>query len=189
MRSLSSLPPFICDTDFLSSFLWAKRLDILLSLYEDQIFVPDVVVSELGELKRTQYIWVPRQLDVAINSKKITTYNILPKNPEGQEYLKLVNGVGVSKPIGKGEAAVLSFAKVYGGTVASNNLADVNNYCHKNGIGLISTDDVLCLAYINSIIDEVEGESIWNLMKSKRRRLPVYDFSECLRRFQNGDPK
>ncbi|WP_039944374.1 hypothetical protein [Thermicanus aegyptius] len=185
MRQLPQIPPYLCDTDFISSFLWINRLDILYEIYKGQIYVPDVVVDEIAFLKRfTYYSHVSVLLEEEIKKKNITVFQIYPGTPEGKEYLKLLSG-----GIGKGEAAVMSRARMVEGTVASNNLKDVLNYCNTYSLGLISTDDVLCSAVTKGMITETEGNQIWNQMKLKKRNLPSYDFSEAFRRFKENLPK
>lgn len=85
--------------------------------------------------------------------------------------------------MGSGEAAVLAAVRFNGGTVASNNLADVRDYCKKYGLELISTDDILCLSVQRHIITEVEAEALWKDMLMRKRRLPKYGFSEAYKRF------
>lgn len=185
MRQLPQTPPYLCDTDFISSFLWINRLDILYNIFPGQIYVPDVVVNEIAFLKRfPHHKHVPILLEEEIIKNNITVYQIYPNTPEGKEYIKLLG-----RGLGKGEAAVMSRARMVEGTIASNNLKDVHSYCITHSLGLISTDDVLCLAEIKGIITEDEGCNIWNQMKSKKRNLPSYDFSEALRRFKENLPK
>ncbi|MCD6391089.1 MAG: hypothetical protein J7L92_03765 [Dehalococcoidia bacterium] len=44
---MSTEPPIILDSDFLSSFAWGKRLDILEGLYSKRMVVLEEVLEEL----------------------------------------------------------------------------------------------------------------------------------------------
>lgn len=187
MRPISDTSPFLFDTDCISSFLWATRLDILYQLYGDQLFIPSQVEDELNNLRKfSNYKWVPELLETEINNSKIHRFNIILGTEEGNEFIQLTSPPVGQKPLGKGEAAVVSWARFQGGTVVSNNLSDVQQYCSNNGIGLISTDDILCTAHNRGIITLPEGNAIWTLMKGKKRKLPSYDFTESYRRYNNN---
>ncbi|CAM4322086.1 hypothetical protein L1N85_15290 [Paenibacillus alkaliterrae] len=185
MRSVSSISPFLFDTDCISSFLWANKLDILYQLYAGQIFIPSQVEDELNRLSRfSHHKWIPELLSAEIAVNRIHKIDIILGTDEGNEFIRLTSANG-HKPLGKGEAAVISWARFRGGTVASNNLRDVKQYCSDNDLGLISTDDILCIAHNHGIIDDAEANSIWTLMTSKNRKLPPYGFSEAYTRFIN----
>lgn len=186
MRKFSSKIPYVFDNDCLSSFLWVKKTDILQSLFPGQMEVPESVINELSFLGKTRYAWVYRNLLQNINNN-IFKIAILPSTGRiAKEYYRLINA---TVPMGRGEAAVLSYVRYNGGTVASNNLSDVLKYCREYNMGLISTDDILCYACIKGVISEPEGNVLWAGMKQKRRALPSYSFSEALLRFKMDRPK
>lgn len=190
MRLISNTSPFLFDTDCICSFLWAKRMDILYQMHKDQIYIPSQVEDELNNLRRfSNYQWVPELLESEIRAGRVHKFDIVVGTSESNEFLQLTSPAGGQKPLGKGEAAIVSWAKFHGGTVASNNLSDVQRYCSNNGIGLISTDDILCAAHNRGIITLQEGSSIWAVMKARRRKLPSYDFTESYRRYINNLPK
>lgn len=189
MRVISNVSPFLFDTDCISSFIWANRLEILYQLYPEQIFIPSQVEEELDNLRKfSHYSWVPELLHQEIIDSRIHKIDIVLGTNESTEFINLTSG-NIQRPVGKGEAAVISWAKFRGGTVASNNLNDVKEYCSNNGLGLISTDDILCLAHHRELINDDEGNLIWAVMTSKKRKLPPYNFSEAYRRFINNLPK
>jgi len=45
---LSTEPPVILDSDFLSSFVWVNRLGVLEDLYSRRMIVLEEVLEELG---------------------------------------------------------------------------------------------------------------------------------------------
>ena len=83
--------------------------------------------------------------------------------------------------IGRGEASAIALAKVRGGVVASNNLRDVKSYVEEFGVELITTGDILKEALNRELITEAEGNSLWQNMLRKRRKLGYASFSEYLR--------
>jgi len=186
MRKFSSDIPYVFDNDCLASFLWIKRTDILQNLFPRQILVPELVINELSFLKRTRYSWVYQYLLQEISNGVIEKLSLPSTGPIAKEYYKLISS---KVSMGHGEAAVLSYVKFNGGTVASNNLQDVLRYCRLNNLGLISTDDILCYACIKGLINKQEGDVLWIKMKQRKRILPAYSFSEALKRFEADQPK
>lgn len=178
----SSDPPFVFDNDCLSSFLWVKRTDLLVSLFPGQILVPEPVSEELSYFKKTRFSWVFFDFQQQVQMGLIKVVPIVIGDPVAEEYMLLISGKK-GKALGKGEAAVLAWVRYNGGTVASNNLADVAQYCRVHNLPLITTEDILCIANLKGLIDVQEGAGIWNGMKACRRKLPDYSFAEALKRF------
>ncbi|OIQ59766.1 hypothetical protein MOTE_10220 [Moorella thermoacetica] len=188
MRPFSSKTPYVFDNDCLASFLWVQRIDILKSLFGENILIPSVVKDEFKKLKRTRYGWVYQLLETEISNGIFQQCHLPAVGEIAEEFKRLINGT-YGKIMGKGEAAVMAWVRYNGGTVASNNLSDVAMYCRKYSLDLISTDDILCKACHEGIISQNEGECIWAEMKRKRRVLPDYSFSEALHRFLTNAPK
>jgi predicted nucleic acid-binding protein len=113
------------DTDCISSFLWVKRENILLSLFSGKIILPgDVFV----ELSNPSIPHIKSKITQLKSNGDIITQQIMI----GTEEYKLYDEMAISppageKPIGKGEAAAIALAKANSGIVASNNLRDINN--------------------------------------------------------------
>lgn len=179
MKRFKFHPPVVFDTDCISSFLWVKRLDLPESLFPGQILIPRQVMAELENLKRfTYYAWVPKLLESKIQTGDFGLVDIPAVNGMVKEYLAL------TRRMGSGEAAALTLVRSVGGTVASNNCKDVQTYCEQNRLELIRTEEILCLAVVRGKITESEGNILWNDMKKTKRKLPGYDFSEALRRYE-----
>lgn len=137
-----------------------------------------------------RWAWVYHLLEGKILEGTISVPDVALESDEGDEFKRLVWDTGYNgKLLGKGEAAVLVMVRYWGGTVASNNLADVAGYCREYVLNLISTDDILCLACQREVVSLSEGEEIWNRMKTRRRMLPAYTFSEAFHRYRKGLPK
>ena len=83
----------------------------------------------------------------------------------------------------------MAYVRFHGGTVASNNLADIKTYCRKHSIEFISTDDILCLGVIRETISWSDATALWERMKNYKQALPPYDFNEAYTRFVNDYPK
>ncbi|MEW6276708.1 MAG: hypothetical protein AB1556_16570 [Bacillota bacterium] len=189
MRQFPCNPPYVFDNDCLASFLWVKRPDILTKIFLGQILTTKAVVHELTYLRKTRYNWVCLQLEEEIAKGAIKTVDLLVGTKEFLEFMDLINGKFRRKVLGYGEASVLAWVKHNGGTVASNNISDVAEYCHVEKIGLISTDDILCLACTKKVISKKEAENLWSEMRARRRKLPDYSFAEAYHRFLNNLPK
>lgn len=166
------------DTDCISSFLWIKRENLLLSLYPGKIILPQDVFVELSNPS------IPHIKNKIIQLKSngdIITQQIII----GTEEYKLYHEMAISppageKPIGKGEAAAIALAKVNNGIVASNNSKDINKYIQKYQLKKVTTADILVSALDTSLINEDVGNQIWSGMLSKKRLLPADSFSDYL---------
>lgn len=166
------------DTDCISSFLWVKQENLLLQLYADRIVLPYEVFVELSNPSVPH---IKRAVSVLCSDGRISTMRIMT----GTEEFRLFHGMAISPPkgeavIGKGEAAVLSLAKVHSGVVASNNLKDIKTYIEKWKLSCITTGDILMKARDEGLIDEATGNQIWAGMLLKKRQLPSATFSDYL---------
>lgn len=188
MRTFKLPGPIAFDNDCLASFLWVKKPDLLVRLFGGKILVPDQVWNELSHLNGTSYRWVFQLLKHQIDSGNYHLFQIPAIGQIAAEYFSLIKGAR-GKALGSGEAAVLAYVRFSGGTVASNNLRDVLDYCNRYGLELISTDDILCIAVTKGILVEGECENLWQEMKARHRKLPPYNFAEALRRFRLNLPK
>ncbi|MCL6614109.1 MAG: hypothetical protein K6U03_05790 [Firmicutes bacterium] len=188
MRTFKLSPPIVFDTDCLSSFLWVRRPDLIVTVLGGKILLPEQVVYELDNLRPTKFAWVPQMLDQEIAAGAFEVFRIKARGAVATEYLALVGGK-YGKRMGSGEAAALAYVRINGGTVASNNLSDIAPYCQIHGLECISTDDILCLAVVQGHLDVAQAETIWLEMKKRKRSLPAYSFSEAFRRFNNNLPK
>ena len=81
------------------------------------------------------------------------------------------------KSIGRGEAGGIALAKTYNGILASNNYKDIAPYIEKYNLKHIDTGEILEEALKRNLITEADGNSIWNKMLAKRRKLPATTFS------------
>jgi len=98
MTSLSS-PPLMLDASTLSNFAWVGRLDIL-ELYSGG---QAIMLPEIDQELRRRPVLVSRVFPCVGRWLVRDSLNLL--SPEGQEYAPL------SKHVGKGEAAVMAYAR------------------------------------------------------------------------------
>ena len=180
--------PIVFDTDCISSFLWIKKLDIINTLFPNEIIIPQTVYDELNKIKIPQYRFLFNDLYTQILKKNFKVKNIMISDREFNEYRKLIS-MKNPKRIGRGEAAAIVIAKALNGTLASNNLRDILPYVGKNKLPYICTEDILYLSYEKSYISIKEGNQIWDDMKRIGRILPNYDFKEIVRRFKINSNK
>ena len=166
------------DTDCISAFLWVKAEHVLESLYSGRIVVPQQVYNELS------YPGTPQlkiRIDVLINNGNATIHPILTDTPEFDLYSKSTcNPDEGHSIIGKGEAAAVALASALKGTVASNNLKDVAMYVSELGLKHITTGGILVKALGASLITEGDGNTIWNAMLAKKRKIGAASFTDYL---------
>jgi len=186
VRILELRSPIVFDTDCISSFLWVRSIDLVVQAMADcTLLVPSQVIAEFGELMRLpDYRFVPQLMHDHIRRGHFQTMDMLAADAVADEYFRLTQASRKPRPLGPGEAAVLSYARLQDGTVASNNLRDVRAYCEQYHMGLITTADIMCHAVAQGIMTVAEGEDLWKGMKARRRRLPDGDFADAFRRFQ-----
>jgi len=171
------------DTDCFSAFLWVKQEQILLDLYPGRIILPQEVFIELSNPSIPH---LQSKVTALRSSGAIMTQPILVNTEEYQLY----HQIAVSPPsgrtiIGKGEAAALVLAKVYGGIIASNNLKDICQYLKKYQLNYLTTGGILVSALKAGLINEATGDQIWSKMLSKRRFLPTASFLDYLKTVQS----
>ncbi len=183
MRVKKIEQPVIFDTDCLSSFAaFPDGIEIIKATLGD-VWTSNYVIRELSESPDDVYI----QVKEAEKSSMIGVYSLGIQGPDTDLFLTLTSNS--MKPVmGDGEAAAIALVSVMGGTVASNNLRDIKEYCVNNNIQFICSDDILCLAVERKVISFEKASQMWDTMK-KRVILPRYDFAEVLRRFLNDEER
>lgn len=168
------------DTDCLSSFLWIDDTNIITKLYGGKIILPDPVYQELSNPSIPH---IKNKVDALLNNQDVKIKNIEAGTKEYRLYKSLVNGRNGQKIIGHGEAGGIALAKAYNGILASNNYKDIASYINKYNLRHIDTATILVEALKQKIITETQGNSIWQAMLSKRRKLPAKTFSDYLQSF------
>lgn len=170
--------PLYLDNDCLSAFLWIARTDLLTTLYPKQLIVPKPVYNELKQVAHLKVC-----IDQLIRQSEVRVQEIAIDTAEYDTYLALTTSPATGcKITGKGEAAAIALVKQYGGTLASNNLRDIQAYVSEYKLNHTTTADILVEAFKKGIISETEGNVIWAAMISKRRKLGASSFTEYLER-------
>ena len=168
------------DTDCLSSFLWINHTNLLEQLYGGTIIIPGPVYQELSNP------CIPRikaRADDLIENGYATIKNIDIGKEEYEIYEKLTKNPDKGyRIIGKGEAAGIALAKVYGGVLASNNLRDVVQYVDRYNLKHIDTGHILLEGLKQKLITEDIGNTIWAAMLAKNRKLPTPTFTDYINR-------
>ena len=132
-----------------------------------------------SEIQRVPHLLA--RVDTLKNNGDLSIESMEVGSDEYNDYLQMTSSpeAGV-RIIGRGEAAGIAMAKQRNGTLASNNLRDIQSYVEKYQISHITTGDILIEAMEAGIITEAEGNTIWSEMIQKRRMLPTKTFSEYL---------
>lgn len=174
---MSTEPPVILDSDFLSSFAWVKRLDILEGLYSKRMIVLEEV---LEELRRVPHL--ASRVELSIRNGHIRSEAMLANSPEALQLAKFLE-LG---RYGSGEASCMAYLTQRDGILGSNNLSDVKAFCNKNKKRLLTTAKVLYQAYKIGQINLSQADEIWAGMLSKKQKLPASSFTEYLSAIEKG---
>jgi len=165
------------DNDCIASFLWIQRVDIVVDLFGTRIRIPSEVIRELERLKHTKSgHTVYRDLQRFMSTHTYMQVSMPITSDIYEMYQRLIDG-HCGKRMGSGEASVISHALQEHGIVASNNLKDVEPFCSKYNLELVSTEDILVAAVIQKVISFEVGEKTWSDMVNKKRKLPAYGFT------------
>lgn len=170
-------PPLVADTDLISCFAWTNRLALLSKLYQS-VLIPDIVLNELAKVPHLH-----QRVQTAITAGMICSVTIDALDPAAAEYSRLV-GEG---RLGRGESAVMAHVRFHGGTVGSNNISDVLDYCRVHNLPLLAMRAIVVDAVDQEhLLTEQEAETFWDEMIRKRRRLPHATVREALDHYRFG---
>ena len=174
---MSTEPPVILDADFLSSFAWVNRLDILEGLYSKRMIILEEVMEELSRVPH-----LVSRVKLSIGNGHIKCEAMFADSPEALQLAKFLE----TGRYGTGEASCMAYLTQHDGILGSNNLSDVKTFCIQNKKLLLTTADVICQAYEAGHITIDEADKIWTDMLSKRRKLPALSFSEYMSAIKKG---
>ena len=152
----------VLDADVIIHFAKGGYLPILPSFLPGYDFIVlDTVYKEIcGDTKR--------QLDNQIHLlKNIAFQRFEPKGEMMREYAQLIRTKGT------GESACLTFCKFEHDVVGSSNLADIIDYCEKNGITYLTTIDFLYYAIKNNKLSKDEVQEFISDVNAKGSKLPT----------------
>ena len=175
---MSIEPPVILDADFISSFAWVNRLDILEGLYSKHMIILEEVLEELNRVPH-----LASRVELSISNGHIKCEAMFADSPEALQLAKFLE----AGRYGTGEAACMAYLTQHDGILGSNNLSDVKAFCIQNKKRLLTTADVIYQAYETSIVGLEEADKVWGDMISKRRKLPASSFSEYMAVIKKGD--
>jgi predicted nucleic acid-binding protein len=182
-RTVTSLTePLFFDTDCLSAFLWVDKESILAKLYPGRIVIPSQVYNELSHPGLNHIKGLKAQIDTLVQSGQATVKSIIVGTKTYNLYYKLTQNPDPGhKIIGDGEAAAISMAKEYSGILASNNFRDISDYVQEYDLIHITTGAIMKEAMDAGLIDEQQGNAIWQNMIKRKRKLGYLSFSDYLK--------
>lgn len=169
--------PVVLDTDFLSSFAWVGRMDIIESRYSGRMVVLEEVMMELDRVPH-----LASCVRQSMAQGHIREESIMVDSPEALEFARLHD----TGRYGSGEASCMAYLSYHEGMLASNNLADVKRFCIAGRISLLTTADVLLQAYDDGSLSVAEADSIWLNMLARKRKLPGASFTGYLMTVRQG---
>jgi len=177
-------PPLIIDNCVLGNLYSADGLYLLPLLYKDNIIIPTHVLEE-ATLKSELYT----ELTKMIEEKVFKIYQITKLN-EIRRFAKLERRFKDNGEYqAKGEAAVLTIAEIFSGTVCSDNLSDVMPYIKRYNMPLKTTLSIIYDAYLEDYISYKKGNNMIRKIISQGNRIPVTNFQQILDWFENGKGK
>ena len=89
--------------------------------------------------------------------------------------------------LGSGESAAMAYARFNGGTVGSNNLRDVRQYCVNYEVPFLSVRAIVFDAVDGRhLLTEAEAEQFWAAMRQSGRKLPNDTAREALDYYRFG---
>lgn len=168
---MSTEPPILLDTDFVSSFAWVDRLDIIEGLFSRRMVILEEVMEELDRVRH-----LADRVCFSVMRGHMRRVDMLSDSPEAVDYVRLHD----SGRYGSGEAACMAYLSHHDGALASNNLRDVKAYCAERGVPLLTTADVLVRACRDGCLGQEEAGVVWQQMLRRRCKLPATTFSEYL---------
>ena len=174
-RKLKSV---LLDADVIVHFYKGDQILLLIKLFGKRLLILDSVVNELKGLRITRPI-----IDNFLSFKIAEEIKFPDDNTVITEYARLLK-----TGRGKGESACMAFLRYNDNILASSNLKDVQKYCEVYNIELITTMDILTMAYENGMLNETECDYfIYNVIL-KGSKLPFASIKDYLN-FKNGKTK
>jgi len=166
------------DTDCLSAFLWTSSENLLVNLFPGKIIIPKPVYDEIS-CPSVQHLKL--RVDSLVSNKLAKIETILTGTEVFNLYYQLTVLPGNDQiVIGKGEAASIALAKCNKGIVASNNMKDISFYVQQFQLKQITTGGILIEAMKKGFLNEKKGNSLWQMMLAKHRKLGATSFSDYL---------
>ena len=171
--------PLFFDNDCIAAFLWINGQSLLTQMYPGRIVIPKPVYDELS-VPGVPHL--KNRVDQMIAAGEAVIRSIETNTPTYDMYYSMTQDPTEGhRIIGNGEAACLALAKQENGIIASNNLRDISRYIQELSLKHITTGEIMVEAYKRGIITEDQGNSLWNDMLRKRRKLGASSFSEFLK--------
>ncbi len=171
------------DTDCLASFLLVEKEEIIEKLFKGRIVIPRQVYAELDRPAIRNILKI--KLDNFIKNSKAKIYYTEINTNEERLYKELICGKE-GKSIGSGEAICIALAKTFNGILSSNNLKDICLHIKKYSLEFITTGNILVMALKEELINESEGEAIWQMMLKNKRKIGPNTFKEYLEQHNNS---
>ena len=168
---MSMIEKFILlDADVVVHFDKGGQLLLLKQIFNNKLKILNKVVSELKGLPATKEI--AKNLIVFQIAEEI----IFPNEPKYiVEYAKLLK-----EGLGKGESACLAYLLYHNNILASSNLKDVKRYCEQNKIELLTTMDILKIAFEKGLLNEPECDFFIYEVTSQNSKLPFKTIKEYI---------
>lgn len=135
----------LLDCDVLRHFIKGQSTNKLSSIFPGQLFILDIVESEICRSKSIEPI-----ITSLIDNNHIQRMNF----PTGTRFINEYSSLYLK--YGQGESACMAVARHTTDIIGSNNLTDIEEYCRNNNILFLTTMDFLYVANEKGVMTESE---------------------------------
>jgi len=166
----------LLDSDVLRHFLRGRSLDLLREIFPENLYILDLVEHEICRSPR-----IAVEIQRIIENGTLKRLNFPTGTRFINEYAELVRRYGV------GESACMAVARYRDDIIASNNLNDIEEYCHIHDIQFLKTIDILYIAYKRDVMSEADVDEFLdkNLSGENPSKIPF----STLQQFISTNPK
>lgn len=160
----------VLDADVIIHFAKGDKLSLLPEILPDfKFIVLDIVIRELPTLILST---LEKQMQQKHNIYKVVFGET---SKERKEYLRLTSLNGPA--LGKGESACMVYCLYHNDVVGSSNTRDITDYCKKNEITFLTTNDFLFYAIKNGKMSKDEAIEFIRKVRSLGSFPEIVDFN------------
>lgn len=170
MKTKSSEPNILLDSDVIRHFIKGDSLSILPKIFPGRFVILDIVKNELC---RSPHL-------ITVVTSFITIFKI-PEIPFPSDKNVLKEYGALKKLMDDGESACLAYALFNKNFIASSNITQIKKYCETNNIKYYTTMDLLVVALENGIMSEFECDEFIRKVLLKGSKLPCSLISEYIK--------
>lgn len=163
---------YVFDTVVLSNFVFAGRLDLLVTRYGKQLEVTSEVLDEVMDGVVAGYVKL-QEIETAVADGKFGTVNQLSSPVERDTYRELL------RVLAPGEASCIAYTKACGGTVVTDDKT-ARDCCIERGVKYTGTIGILKACCKDGLLSEDEADTVLKSMIDAGYYSPVQRISDLM---------